>query len=148
MENRMELKFAGLSVNEGFARVVAGAFAAQLDPTLEEVADIKTAVSEAVTNAIIHAYPDAPGDVVMRAWRQGREVTIEVEDTGRGIPDTDRAMEPFYTTAEGDERSGMGFTVMQTFMDEVRVKSVVGQGTTVTMTKRLAGGRVEGRGQA
>lgn len=136
-ENKMELSFLGISENEGFARVCAGAFAAQVNPTMEEIADIKTAVSEAVTNVIVHAYPGEVGKVVMRGALQEDQLVIEVEDYGCGIPDLESALQPFYTTVAGEERSGMGFTVMQTFMDQMFVSSVVGQGTKVTMVKKF-----------
>ena len=136
-ENKMELSFLGISQNEGFARVCAGAFAAQVNPTMEEIADIKTAVSEAVTNVIVHAYPGEVGKVVLRGTLQEDQLVIEVEDYGCGIPDLESALQPFYTTVAGEERSGMGFTVMQTFMDQMFVSSVVGQGTKVTMVKKF-----------
>lgn len=136
-ENKMELSFLGISENEGFARVCAGAFAAQVNPTMEEIADIKTAVSEAVTNVIVHAYPGVVGKVVLRGALQEDQLVIEVEDYGCGIPDLESALQPFYTTVAGEERSGMGFTVMQTFMDQMFVSSVVGQGTKVTMVKKF-----------
>ena len=136
-ENKMELSFLGISENEGFARVCAGAFAAQVNPTMEEIADIKTAVSEAVTNVTVHAYPGEVGKVVLRGALQEDQLVIEVEDYGCGIPDLESALQPFYTTVAGEERSGMGFTVMQTFMDQMFVSSVVGQGTKVTMVKKF-----------
>ena len=136
-ENKMELSFLGISENEGFARVCAGAFAAQVNPTMEEIADIKTAVSEAVTTVIVHAYPGEVGKVVLRGALQEDQLVIEVEDYGCGIPDLESALQPFYTTVAGEERSGMGFTVMQTFMDQMFVSSVVGQGTKVTMVKKF-----------
>ena len=136
-ENKMELSFLGISENEGFARVCAGAFAAQVNPTMEEIADIKTAVSEAVTNVIVHAYPGEVGKVVLRGTLQEDQLVIEVEDYGCGMPDLESALQPFYTTVAGEERSGMGFTVMQTFMDQMFVSSVVGQGTKVTMVKKF-----------
>ena len=130
--------FTSRSANEGFARSCAACFAAQLDPTLDELADIKTAVSEAVTNAIVHAYPDRLGRIVLRLrlYEDGG-LEIQVKDTGVGIPDVDRARTPLYTTG-GEERSGMGFTIMESFMDALRVRSQPGQGTTVTMRKRIA----------
>ena len=130
--------FISRSANEGFARAAAACYAAQLDPTLDELADIKTAVSEAVTNAIVHAYPDALGTVTMRLRiLEGNELEITVKDWGVGIPDVDRAREPLYTTGN-EERSGMGFTIMESFMNNLKVRSVVGKGTTVTMRKRVA----------
>lgn len=136
--NYIKLEFPAKSVNEGFARAAAASFAAQMDPTLEELGDIKTAVSEAVTNAIVHAYPDAIGVVTMRLRiLEGNVLEITVRDKGRGIPDVKQAMEPLFSTG-GEERSGMGFTIMDSFMDGLRVRSAPGRGTTVTMTKRLS----------
>jgi len=133
----MKLEFPALSRNEGFARAAVASFAAQLDPTLEELNDIKTAVSEAVTNAIVHGYPGGIGDVYIIA-RICRDSVLEitVRDKGVGIEDVDRAREPMYTTG-GTERSGMGFTIMESFMDTLRVRSRPGRGTTVTMRKRI-----------
>ena len=130
--------FSSRSANEGFARACAACFAAQLDPTLDEVADIKTAVSEAVTNAIVHAYPDCLGKIVLRLRLfEGGELEIQVRDAGVGIPDVEQARTPLYTTG-GEERSGMGFTIMESFMDGLKVRSQPDKGTTVTMRKRLA----------
>ena len=138
IENQVTLEFPSRSANEGFARAAAACFAAQLDPTLDEVADIKTAVSEAVTNAIVHAYPDRLGRIVMRLRRfDGGVLELQVKDSGVGIPDVDKARTPLYTTG-GEERSGMGFTIMESFMDGLKVRSAPGKGTTVTMRKRLA----------
>lgn len=137
IRNSMELKLPSLSVNEGFARSVVGAFATQLDPTLEEVADIKTAVSEAVTNAIVHAYPHAVGDIIISATLTGRTLVVTVSDKGVGITDINQARQPFFSTAGDESRSGMGFTVMETFMDEIKVDSHPGKGTTVEMTKTI-----------
>ena len=135
--NYIKLEFPARSVNEGFARAAAAAFAAQLDPTMEELGDIKTAVSEAVTNAIVHAYPDRVGTVQMRLRvLEGGQLELAVRDRGRGIPDVKKAMEPMYTTG-GEERSGMGFTIMASFMDTLRVRSAPDKGTTVTMKKRI-----------
>lgn len=138
-KNQMKLEFSSLPENEGFARVAVSAFAVQLNPTLDILADIKTAVSEAVTNAIVHGYGDQPtGLVTVSArLRLDGELEIEVSDQGRGIPDIAQAMQPFFTTQPEKERSGMGFAVMQTFMDEVKVFSEPGKGTTVLMKKRL-----------
>ena len=137
-ENQMELTFPSQSRNEGFARAAVAAFAAQLDPNLDELGDIKTAVSEAVTNCIVHAYPDRVGPIVMTvAVYPGRLVKITVADQGVGIPDVPRAMEPLFTTGNPEERSGLGFSVMQSFMDKVSVRSRPGRGTRVTLTKRL-----------
>ena len=139
IQNRMELRFLGLSRNESFARVCAGAFASQLDPTLEQISDIKTAVSEAVTNATIHAYRGKAGEVVLRAWLGDGKIVIEIEDFGVGIEDVELAMKPYYTTSSSEDRSGMGFSLMQTFMDDVSVVSSPGRGTKVTLTKQLKG---------
>lgn len=130
--------FTSRSANEGFARACAACFAAQLDPTLDEVADIKTAVSEAVTNAIVHAYPDKLGKITLRLrLYEGGVLELQVKDSGVGIPDVDKARTPLYTTG-GEERSGMGFTIMESFMDHLKVRSQPGKGTTVTMRKRIA----------
>lgn len=137
IKNTMELKLPSLSVNEGFARSVVGAFATQLDPTLEEVADIKTAVSEAVTNAIVHAYPQTVGEIIISASLSGRTLAVSVADKGVGIRDIKQARQPFFSTAGDESRSGMGFTVMETFMDELTVTSTPGQGTVVKMTKTI-----------
>ena len=136
--NQVKLEFESRSANEGFARSAAACFAAQLDPTLEELGDIKTAVSEAVTNAIVHAYPESIGRVQLKL-RLFSDNTLElsVKDWGVGISDTDKAREPLFTT-RGSERSGMGFTIMESFTDSLRLRSVPGKGTTVTMRKRLA----------
>ncbi|MGI5907895.1 MAG: anti-sigma F factor [Christensenellales bacterium] len=136
-QNEMAMQFDSRSSNEGFARVVAGAFALQLNPTLEELSDIKTAVSEAVTNAIIHGYPGRIGRVEMRARIDGRVFEVIIADRGVGIEDVAKAREPLFTTGYGAERSGMGFTMMETFMDELEVESAPGQGTTVRMLKRI-----------
>ena len=137
-ENELNARFPSLSANEALARQMAAAFAAQLDPTLEELGDLKTAVSEAVTNAIVHAYPDSIGKISMR-MRIPEENTVEitVRDWGRGIEDVEKAMKPLYTTG-GEERSGMGFTIMSSFMDKLRVRSQPGKGTSVTMRKRIS----------
>ncbi|MGI5987649.1 MAG: anti-sigma F factor [Dysosmobacter sp.] len=136
--NEMTLQFPSRSSNEGFARTAAACFAAQMDPTLNELEDIKTAVSEAVTNVIVHAYPDSIGQVQMKIRVLPDHVLeITVRDHGRGIPDVEKAMEPMYTTG-GEERSGMGFTIMESFMDKLAVRSVPGRGTTVSMRKKLA----------
>lgn len=136
-KNEMKLNFDARSVNEGFARIAVAAFVAELNPTLDEVADVKTAVSEAVTNAIIHGY-DSPDEKVELSCLMGEGyVEITVTDTGKGISDIKRAMEPFYTTRPELERSGMGFSFMEAFMDEVRVVSEVGRGTSVWMRKRI-----------
>ena len=136
--DQVTVTFTSRSANEGFARACAACFAAQLDPTLDEVADIKTAVSEAVTNAIVHAYPDRLGKIVLRLrLYEGNELEIKIRDAGVGIPDVEKARAPLYTTG-GEERSGMGFTIMESFMDALSVRSTPGKGTTVTMRKRIA----------
>ena len=136
--DQVSVVFTSRSANEGFARACAACFAAQLDPTLDEVADIKTAVSEAVTNAIVHAYPDRLGQITMRLrLYDGGVLDIQVKDAGVGIPDVEKARTPLYTTG-GEERSGMGFTIMESFMDSLKVRSQPGKGTTVTMRKRIA----------
>jgi stage II sporulation protein AB (anti-sigma F factor) len=133
----MELKFLSRSQNESFARTVVAAFAAQLDPTIEEIADIKTAVSEAVTNCIIHGYESKIGIITIKAFVSGNKLTIEIIDEGKGIEDIEKAMQPLFTTRLEEERAGMGFTVMQTFMDELEVESTPGKGTLVRMTKYI-----------
>jgi len=136
--NYIKLEFPSKSVNEGFARHALACFAAQLDPTLEELGDIKTAVSEAVTNAIVHAYPDTIGKITLRAkLTSDNAIEIVIRDGGRGILDIDRARTPMFTTG-GEERSGMGFTIMESFMDQLRVRSVPDRGTTVTMRKKIS----------
>ncbi len=138
VNNEAQIKFMSRSANEGFARTAAACFSAQLDPTLEEVNDIKTAVSEAVTNAIVHAYPDSIGPVSLRLrLLEDNVMEIRVRDWGVGIEDITRAREPLYTTG-GEERSGMGFVIMDSFMDGVKVLSAPGKGTTVTMLKRIS----------
>lgn len=135
--NEVRVEMESRSANEAFARSVAACFAAQLDPTLEELGDIKTAVSEAVTNSIVHAYPNSIGKILlkMRLFPEGI-IELTIRDWGRGIPDVDKAREPLFTTG-GEERSGMGFTIMESFTDTIRVRSVVGKGTTVTMRKQI-----------
>lgn len=135
--NYMKLEFLSKSSNESFARVVVAAFASQLDPTIEELSDIKTAVSEAVTNAIIHGYEYGDGLVIVEAIIEHNKIEIVIEDNGKGIDDINKAMEPFYTSKPDLERSGMGFTVMETFMDELVVESHVNEGTKVKMIKRF-----------
>ena len=138
--NEMETTFLSLPENESFARVVIAAFAVQLSPTVGEIADIKTAVSEAVTNAIVHGYEGTHGMVTLRAAIEGRTLTVEISDRGQGIRNIPQAMEPFFTTHPEQERSGMGFAVMQTFMDDLHVDSSPGQGTSVRMRKRIRSG--------
>ncbi|MCI8303415.1 MAG: anti-sigma F factor [Lawsonibacter sp.] len=138
MENQVTLEFPSRSANEGFARTAAACFAAQLDPTLEEVNDIKTAVSEAVTNAIVHAYPETLGRIVLKLRiREGHALEMIVRDWGVGIDDVDKARTPLFTTGS-EERSGMGFTIMESFMDTLKVRSAPGKGTTVTMVRKIA----------
>ena len=138
VKNHVILEFPSCSANDGFARTAAACFAAQLDPTLEEVNDVKTAVSEAVTNAIVHAYPDTLGKIVMKLRiREDHSLEIVVRDWGIGIEDVERARTPLFTTG-GEERSGMGFTIMESFMDVLKVRSVPGKGTTVTMRRKIA----------
>ena len=142
--NELRMTFPSRSANEAFARAAVAACVAQLDPALDELADMRTAVSEAVTNAIVHAYPDELGPVTLtvQLYENGR-ITLRVRDRGRGIEDVEKAMEPLFTTG-GEERSGLGFSVMQSFTDRVRVRSTLGKGTTVTMDKYIAL-RVKGR---
>ena len=136
--NEVTLEFPSRSSNEGFARSAAACFTAQMDPTLNELEDIKTAVSEAVTNAIVHAYPDAIGTVTLKMRVcPGNVLELTVKDRGRGIADVEKARQPMFTTG-GAERSGMGFTTMESLMDNLTVRSVPGRGTTVTMKKKLA----------
>ncbi|EFB77155.1 anti-sigma F factor [Subdoligranulum variabile] len=139
MLNQVKITFASRSVNEGFARAALAAFLVQLDPTVPQLADLKTAVSEAVTNCIVHAYPDSIGPVTMTAGLyEGGLVRITISDRGVGIEDVQKAMEPMFTTGDPSERAGLGFAVMQSFMDKVRASSTPGKGTRVTLTKRLA----------
>ena len=136
--DQANIVFTSRSANEGFARAAAACYAAQLDPTLDEIADIKTAVSEAVTNAIVHAYPDTLGRVALRLrLLEGGVLEIQVRDRGVGIADVAQARTPLFTTGN-EERSGMGFTIMESFMDTLQVRSAPGRGTTVTMRKRSA----------
>lgn len=138
MLNQVKITFAGRSVNEGFARAALAAFLVQLDPTVPQLADMKTAVSEAVTNCIVHAYPDKIGPITMTAAiYEGGIVRITITDRGVGISDIAKAMEPMFTTGDTEERAGLGFAVMQSFMDKVKVSSTPGRGTRVTLTKRL-----------
>ena len=137
-ENYITVEFPSRSANEGFARAVVACFAAQMDPTLNELEDIKTVVSEAVTNVIVHAYPASVGKVILKARIcPGSVLEITVKDHGTGIPDVEKARQPMYTTG-GEERSGMGFTIMESFMDKLTVKSTPGRGTTVVMRKKIA----------
>ena len=136
--NTMKVTFPSRSANESFARMAVAAFVAQLDPTVEELSDLRTAVSEAVTNCIVHAYRDRIGPVTVTAdLYEGGRVVVKIRDKGCGISDVDRAMEPLFTTG-GEERAGLGFAVMQSLMDRARVRSAGGKGTTVTLARRLA----------
>lgn len=137
VKNEMKLEFLSRSANESFARISIAAFASQLDPTIEEIADIKTAVSEAVTNAIIHAYTDRDGIVKIRATLYEDEIEVEISDNGNGIENIEEAKEPLFTTKSNLERSGMGFTIMESFMDKLKVESIVGLGTKITMNKQI-----------
>ena len=133
----MKLEFLSKSNNEAFARISVAAFASQLDPTLEELADIKTAVSEAVTNCIIHGYEDTEGIVKIECKMYDNTIEIEISDSGKGIEDIKTAREPLYTSKPNLERSGMGFTIMESFMDDMKVESILGMGTKVTMKKTI-----------
>lgn len=135
--NEMKVSFLSRSENEAFARTAVAAFAATVDPTVEQLNEVKTAVSEAVTNAIVHGYGHPQGWVTVEAKLEGRRLTVTVTDQGCGIDDVPRAMEPLYTSKPEEERSGIGFTVMQTFTDRLDVRSAVGKGTAVTMEKQL-----------
>ena len=137
MNNKMTVKFDSVSENEAFARNVIASFLMPLNPSIDELSDIKTAVSEAVTNAIVHGYPDTVGEVVLQAEITDGVIHIIVSDKGVGIDDLPSALEPFYTTRPEDERSGMGFTIIKAFMDEVSVNSKINEGTEVKMTKRV-----------
>lgn len=144
-ENYATIEFLSRSSNEGFARVAAAGFAAQLDPTLDELGDIKTAVSEAVTNAIVHGYPEELGRIVLKMKiLKGNVLEITVRDWGRGIENIEQARQPLFTTG-GSERSGMGFTIMESFTDRLVVRSAAGKGTTVQMRKRIAPRMAAGR---
>lgn len=138
MKNEMEVIFDSRSENESFARVVAAAFLTQIDPVLEEVADVKTAISEAVTNAIIHGYEGKEGKIHLKCRLEEDEIQIAVIDHGKGIADIKKAMEPLFTTAEEQDRSGLGFVFMEAFMDQVTVESVLGEGTCVRMKKKIS----------
>lgn len=140
--NELRAEFLSKSENESFARMIAASFIAPLDPTIEELSDIRTAVSEAVTNAIVHGYGDKKGYVYLECYSRDDDVTIVVKDYGKGIEDVAKAREPMFTTNPDMERSGMGFTVMETFMDSVDVDSIVGVGTKVTMKRRIGKNRL------
>jgi len=138
-ENKMKLEILSKSSNEAFARITVAAFASQLDLNIEDLADIKTVVSEAVTNCIIHAYDNNEGIIKIEATIFANAIEIEISDTGKGIDDIEQAKEPLYTSKPDLERSGMGFTIMESFMDELKIESVVGLGTKVTMKKLIRG---------
>ena len=140
-QNHMQVIFDAKSVNESLARMVVTAFMTDMNPTLEQISDVKTAVSEAVTNAIIHGYENELHKIFIRAWIQGKDLYLEITDKGVGIPDMKKAMEPLFTTKPEMERSGMGFSFMDAFMDEIEVTSSVNQGTTVKMRKTNGKGR-------
>ena len=137
VKNEMKIEFLSKSANEAFARIAVASFASQLDPTIEEIADIKTSVSEAVTNSIIHGYSNSEGIVKIKAKLYDDEIEIEVSDNGSGIDNIEEAREPLFTTKGNLERSGMGFTIMENFMDELKVESIVGLGTKITMKKKI-----------
>lgn len=143
MENNFNMEFVSLSENESLARIVAAAFASSLDPTVEELAELKTAVSEAVTNAIVHAYPDTHGTVCLSGRISDNTVYITISDKGVGIDDIERAREPLYTGKPEQERSGLGFSIMESFCDDIEVTSCVGEGTTVRLIKRIGGKKGE-----
>ena len=136
--NKMKMTIPAVSANEGLARLCVSAFASQLDPRIDEIADIRTAVSEAVTNCIIHAYKSRGGLIYIESLLYPDRITVKIKDKGCGIEDVKRAMEPLFTTA-GNERSGLGFTVMESFSDSLKVRSKPGQGTAVTLTKKITG---------
>ena len=138
MNNHVSLRFKAIPENEGFARSVIAAFCVSSDPTLDVINDIRTSVSEAVTNCIVHGYGAEKGDVLIEAMIYDDVLTVKIIDYGRGIVDVDSVLQDFYTTKAEEERSGLGFTIMKTFMDSLEVESVLGAGTTVTMTKKLA----------
>ena len=137
--NEMKLRFPSKSANEAFARMAVSAFLAQMDPTVEELSDVRTAVSEAVTNCIVHGYPDRVGIITVEAGiREDNRIVIRIKDKGKGIPDIPQAMEPMFTTCRTGERAGLGFAVMESFTDKLKVRSTVGKGTIVTMEKKIA----------
>ncbi len=139
MNNEMRVEFDAISANEAFARIAVAAFMTPMNPTLEEISDVKTAVSEAVTNAVIHGYEGMGGKINLFCRIDGNRIHIEVQDKGAGIEDVEQAMEPLFTTKPEQERSGMGFSFMEAFMDELQVQSELGAGTLVTMEKNIAG---------
>ena len=136
-DNEMKIEFLSKSNNEAFARICVAAFVASLDPIIEEISDMKTAVSEAVTNSIVHGYEDKLGIITIKCSIKKRDVSIEISDNGKGIEDIDMAKQPLYTSKPNLERSGMGFTIMESFMDEMNVASILGAGTKVTMKKHI-----------
>ena len=142
MKNEVKIQFLSKSENESFARMTVAALMANMDPTVEELADVKTAVSEAVTNSIIHGYSNANGIVYMECVTDENTITITIKDNGKGIEDVKQAMEPMFTTNTDGERSGMGFTVMETFMDSISVDSIPGVGTKVTLVKQIGKNRL------
>ncbi len=137
MDNKMTLTFLSLSENESFARNAVASFMLPLNPTLSEINDVKTAVSEAVTNAVVHGYPDVVGEIELKARIEDNFIHIEIIDNGVGIDDLSKALEPFYSTKPENERSGMGFSIMQSFMDEIDVKSAINEGTIIKMSKKI-----------
>ena len=137
INNKIKLNFLSLSENESFARSVIACFALSLNPSVSEIADIKTAVSEAVTNSIVHGYPKSVGEITLEAEKYNDEIHINIFDCGVGIENLEEALEPFYTTKADDERSGMGFTIMKSFMDDVKVVSKKGEGTKIYMNKKI-----------
>ncbi|MCI9359602.1 MAG: anti-sigma F factor [Hungatella sp.] len=137
IRNRFYMEVESKSQNEEFARVVVAVFMSRMDPTLEEVDDVKTAVSEAVTNAVIHGYGNGEGTIYIESEIEGKELTVSIKDVGKGILDVEKAMEPMFTTDTTGERSGMGFSFMEAFMDQVQVQSKPGKGTVVTMKKQI-----------
>lgn len=144
IENEICMEFDAISENEGLARVVIAAFLSRIDPTVDEIEDVKTAVSEAVTNAVIHGYGEGGGRVFMRARLSGeKELAVDISDRGVGIADVEQAMQPLFTTGAANERSGMGFSFMEAFMDRIEVESSVGEGTCVHMWKRFGAGQEE-----
>ena len=136
-DNEMKIEFISKSNNEAFARISVAAFVSQLDPTIEEISDIKTAVSEAVTNAVVHGYEDELGIITLICKIHNDEITVEISDNGKGIENIEMAKQPLYTTRPNLERSGMGFTIMESFMDELNVEYILGLGTKVTMKKKI-----------
>ncbi len=136
-DNCIKIEFLSKSCNEGFSRIAVAALASQLDPTLEQINEIKTAVSEAVTNAIVHGYSDCIGKIYITAKLTKNKLTVIIRDKGKGIENIEKAREPLFTTGDTNERSGMGFTIMESFMDSIKVRSEIGKGTKVTLVKKL-----------